>query len=123
MTAYLGLSVRSAALNHLEHQRVVNLHSSSLTVEEAQYLIGPERLSDGLETILFRRELAGALLKVIKRLPERDQILLQGKYYLGLSNQELQTIVGCKASSIRMLLTRAKRTLIAELEKEGIIDG
>lgn len=123
LITYLSLSVRSAALNYREHQKVVDLHSSDLSVEEAYRQIGQERLTNGLDAALLQRERVDAVFKALKRIPERDQILLLGKYYLGLSNQELQEMVGCKVSSIRMMLTRAKRALIAELEKGDFMNG
>lgn len=123
VTAYLVLTVRSAAVNYLKHQKVIELHSAGLTVEEACCTTDTEQRTDGVEVILLRKELAGALYEALGRLTERDQILLYGKYYLGLSDQELQEIVGCKTSSVRMLLTRARRALIVELEKDGIIHG
>ena len=50
--------------------------------------------------------------------PTKGKILLEGKYILGLSDEELAAEFDCSPNSIRMKLTRARRQVI-KLVKEG----
>ena len=50
---------------------------------------------------------------------EDEQQLLMGKYLMDLSDAELAQTLVCKASSIRMRLTRARRTFIKKLQDGG----
>lgn len=61
------------------------------------------------------------LSKIWPRLPEDDRVLLEGKYILGYSDQELAEEIGCQANSIRVKLTRARRRALAIIqEQEGV---
>ena len=59
------------------------------------------------------------LNKVLESLEERDRVLLTGKFYLRLSDEELAEMVGCKPDSVRMLVKRAKQKAQKKLIKEG----
>ena len=53
-----------------------------------------------------------------KELPDRDWILLEGKYVLGLSQEELSGLAGVSVDSVRMLLHRARvkaREILGEM--------
>ena len=54
-------------------------------------------------------ELKARLSALWPRFSEEEQILLEGKYILGYTDQELALQVECKPASIRMKLTRARR--------------
>lgn len=55
------------------------------------------------------------LYDVWTQLKERDQALLNMKYILDYTNDEIAEFFGVKPESIRMMLTRAKRNLAAGL--------
>ena len=63
-----------------------------------------------------------ALRRVWPRLSEADQLLLSGRYILGLDDRELARLAGCKPGSVRMKLTRARRNALREMKKERCID-
>ena len=63
---------------------------------------------------------ADELNDVLSRLPERDQLLLRGKYQFSLSDEALSRELHCEVSSIRMMLTRARNHARALLNMEGI---
>ena len=44
-----------------------------------------------------------------EKLPEREWKLLEGKYMIGYSDDELGRLYGCSKDSVRMALTRVKR--------------
>ena len=60
------------------------------------------------EIALINKEDAENFAALFHRLPEEDRFLLQGKYVLGFTDEELSSSLGCKASGIRMKLTRAR---------------
>ena len=56
-----------------------------------------------------------------QELPEKEWKLLEGKYIIGYSNEELGEMYGCSKDSIRMALSRVKkksRTIIFESNAE-----
>ena len=51
---------------------------------------------------------------------KEDRLLLEGKYILGYTDAELADMLGCKKSSVRMKLTRARRRAFQLMtEEEG----
>ena len=76
---------------------------------------------DMIEDNLLQIAMKSSLLEVWPRLPIQDQILLESKYILGYNDKELGKILGCKSSSVRMYLTRARRRAV-ELISEVKID-
>lgn len=59
------------------------------------------------------------LLRAWRKLPQPDRRLLEGKYFEGCSDSQLASIFHCRPDSIRMKLTRARKALLALLQKEG----
>ena len=59
------------------------------------------------------------LMSAIQALSRKDRSLLEMKYFLGLSDQEISEKIGCKEISIRKLVSRARSRLVAEMEKES----
>lgn len=124
LTAYLALTVRSAALNHLAAERRDTLDALPLDDGEVQ----TDRLrSSRSQPTLEEQVLLGLrdreLRTVIGRLPERDQTLLTGKYFLELSTQELADDLGTTAAGVRVMLSRARKRALNELMREGILHG
>ena len=50
---------------------------------------------------------------------EEEKQLLYGKYLMDLSDAELAQMLGCKPSSVRMKLTRARRAFVEKLREGG----
>lgn len=46
-----------------------------------------------------------------------ERVLLEGKYLLHRSDAELAEILGCQTDSVRMKLTRARRTALKMLRE------
>ena len=61
----------------------------------------------------------GPSTNAFQEMKEDEQQLLMGKYLMDLSDAELAQTLGCKASSIRMKLTRARRTFMKKLQDGG----
>ena len=60
------------------------------------------------------------LAMMMQQLPQEDQLLLVGKYYIGLSNAELCDIVGGSPEKVRTRLFRAKERVHALWQKSGL---
>lgn len=85
--------------------------------------------NDILLNIIARKEadrkMFGDLEKVdlammMQQLPQEDQLLLVGKYYIGLSIAELCDIVGGSPEKVRTRLFRAKERVHALWQKSGL---
>lgn len=71
----------------------------------------PEMESDELplDDMMILIERRAQLSRIWSKLPDEHRILLEGRYILGFSDEELAKQLHCKPSSIRMKLTRARR--------------
>lgn len=58
-----------------------------------------------------------------KKLPAKDWMLLEGKYLIGYSDEELGRLYGCSKNSVRMILTRVKRKAKELLFADGTEGG
>ena len=113
---YIAAAVRNTARNARRRDRKeASLH---VALEELSEEI-PQTHIPGAETIYLRKEHQQELLSTFQNLREEDQQLLFGKYLMDLPDTELAQLLGCKPSSIRMKLTRARRALIELLRKGG----
>ena len=71
-----------------------------------------------MDELLVVAERRAELARAWRELSERDRFLLEGKYFLQLSDSELGDALGCKAESIRMKLTRARRNVVKILARK-----
>lgn len=109
---YVRLIVKSAAADHYRHlQREERL---SFQAETLYSCCSRSAEADYMD--FANNEL---LEKALNSLDERDRILLTGKFYLRLSDEELAEMVGCKPGSVRMLVKRAKHKAQKKLVAEG----
>lgn len=87
------------------------------------------KVTDEIETGLADRSFDPALLfdkkataeafrRALERLSDRDRELLLDKYFEDLPDAAIADLVGLKPASIRSALTRARRALKKELDKE-----
>lgn len=118
LVAYIVYTVRNTAINHLRKQSKERDRRVNFDELDQEFSL-PLTLDELLILAENRRELATLWCG----LPEIDRLLLDGKYFLELSDAELAQQVGCKTNSVRMKLTRARRTAmkaIADKEVELI---
>ena len=109
---YIAAAVRNTAINALKREqkeldRCISLEDLTETF--------PTQFMPSAEAITLEKD----LLAVFQEMKEDEQQLLMGKYLMDLSDAELAQTLGCKASSIRMRLTRARRTFIKKLQDGG----
>lgn len=119
LVTYIVHTVRNTAIDRLRRMKVRNkyIDDQELTEDTAASL--QEQTRRPLEDEVLRLFGFNELQSVLKRLPDRTQLLLRGKYQLSLDDAELARLLGCKPGSIRMMLTRARRQMLELLRKEG----
>lgn len=47
-------------------------------------------------------------------------MVLEGRYFLGLTDEELAQLFGCKPGSVRVKLTRARRNALKIMLEKGV---
>lgn len=122
LTAYLALTVRSAALNYLREERRDSLNALPLNESlEEDYLPldGSVQLTLEEQMLLGHRD--NEIRAAIDRLSERDRMALMGRYFLGLDSQALAELLGVTPGTLRTVLCRARGRAMEELKKEGIL--
>lgn len=116
LAAYVRTTVRNTAINTLKVQGYEKDHRAEDIPREM-----PERQEISLDDFLSLAGYRDLLKKIWPLLSDEERLLLEGKYILGYSDHELAIRTGCKTSSIRMKLTRARRhALTIIVEQEGV---
>lgn len=118
LVSYIVSTIRNTGINHLRaHQ----------AEREATVYVSEEKMvgmaSDGLsqDELVILKERRSQLGRIWPKLSENERVLLEGKYILGYTDMELAKQIKCQPSSIRMKLTRARRSALALLiEQEGV---
>lgn len=106
---------RNTAINFARHRSIVQKHTSPSGWDPDE--IPPGSDVSTVEDMVALSEMRNGLDTIWPKLSENDRILLEGRYILGLSDDELAEFVGCKPSSVRMKLTRARRNALAEMKR------
>lgn len=118
---YIALTVKSAFLDH--QKKVLSAKEADLDEEKLAALL--ERTSIHTDAELEQTKLEVYQLK--QTLSERDWLVLEGKYIMGYSQDELSELIGVSSDSIRMILHRAKKNardiLLAETANGGDKNG
>ena len=117
LAAYIRATVRNTAINVLrkmnrERDYAADAETDAFAQADQEWVLNTMMDLSGYRVLLS---------KIWPRLPEDDRVLLEGKYILGYSDQELGEEIGCQANSIRVKLTRARRRALAIIqEQEGV---
>lgn len=104
---YIIASCRNTAITFLKKQKKVDYFSfddDSWTQSDQMLCTAPS-----VEDEIIRQELTSSVKDVWDFLDPRDKFILEGKYLLDKSMQELAEDLEIKPESIRMALTRARR--------------
>lgn len=105
--SYIAASCRNSSVTYLQKVRKVNVFS----LDEDPKL-EEERISETDESIeaqIIRKALHQRFGDVWPQLDEQYRILLEGKYILEKSDEELAEDFGMRPDSVRMALCRARR--------------
>ena len=100
--AYIVVAIRRLYINYAKKERRTTL----LPIDEPFIAaVADEKIAE----IELEKEAAKQTVKdLLDRLSPRDQLILQSKYILGLNEEEIAAAVGCKPSSVRTLICRAR---------------
>lgn len=104
---YIIVSCRHTAITFLKKQKKVDYFSfddDSWTQSDQMLCTAPS-----VEDEIIRQELTSSVKDVWDFLDARDKFILEGKYLLDKSMQELAEDLEIKPESVRMALTRARR--------------
>lgn len=115
---YLTTTVRHTAMNRIKKERREQAHQISL--EDAHEEVW-QMQEISCDLYLVQMEDRHALLRALDALSEEDRFLLAGKYILRLDDPALAQQLACKPGSIRMKLTRARKTLLKKLKWEEAV--
>lgn len=99
---YIALTVKSA---FLDHERKM-LASKQIDLDEKQLESLLNQCSLHVSTECSNTKLD--LYQLKQMLSQRDWLVLEGKYILGYSQEELSEMIGVSPDSIRMILHRAR---------------
>ena len=102
---YIIAASRNHAKNYLrDHSRYI-----LLSFEDEINLPDTEHSSDEIDLRLIKENHLDVLVRVWPRLDERSRFLLEGRYLLEKTLQELAQELDIKPDSVRMALTRARK--------------
>ena len=79
----------------------------------------PQEDAVSLETMMERKLLNEQVRQVWSALGVEERMLLEQKYILRWSDEELAAILNIQPQSVRMRLTRAKRSVMKQLKSHG----
>lgn len=118
---YLARIVRNTALN-----RAAQLHAEKRGGGELPLLLS--ELTDGIPETgdaaaapeTEDSAALGALLdRFVRTLPERERIIFVKRYFYSLSSAEIARALGLTENHVNVLLSRTRKKLKTELEREG----
>lgn len=114
LAAYVVCTVRNTAINHLKKERTKKKHIVFNPVEGSDAEISS---APSVEELLLLKEDLHTLSSVMNQLNEEERVLLDGRYLLGLSDEEIAEIIQCKPSSVRMKLTRVRKKVLTMMKQ------
>ena len=111
---YLISACKNTALNELRNKY---RHNETLVGDWYDIISENTCYEDNPEFYVLKDEEFDILAQLWDKLDERSKYLLRGRYILNLTYDELARELHVKPESIRMALTRARRSALSHLEK------
>ena len=122
LAGYIVSIIRNVSINYLKSEGVRQKHSVGFDEETMDQLPSPEL---SIEEILLAKEKSSLISIAMEQLSVTERLLLEGKYILEYSDDELAKQLNCKSGSIRMKLTRARRhalSILSQMNGKGESD-
>jgi RNA polymerase sigma factor (sigma-70 family) len=107
-------NVRNRAFHHLRKSR-----RESLIGEESAALV-TDNSEDTPDELIARMETVAELRQLLTQLPEKDQTLVQLKYYEGLKYRDISERTGLTISNVGFRLHQVLKRLAASLSPQGV---
>lgn len=114
LAGYIVSIIRNVSINYLKSEGVRQKHSVGFDEETMDQLPSPEL---SIEEILLAKEKSSLISIAMEQLSVTERLLLEGKYILEYSDDELAKQLNCKSGSIRMKLTRDRRHALSILSQ------
>lgn len=118
---YIALTVKSAFLDH--ERKMLAAKEVDLDEERLTALLEQSTLHTEAENTRTKLD----VFQLKQTLSERDWLVLEGKYILGYSQDELSKLIGVSSDSIRMILHRARKNardiLLSQADNGGEENG
>lgn len=111
---YIVLTIRTAYLDSEKQKRKDNL--IFMDDEALEALMVEKLISQDRENTISAKQAVDKLKTVLS---PREWCILEGKYILGLSQQELGDLIGVAPDSVRMVLHRARTKAKAILNEDA----
>ena len=105
--AYIVATAENTARTHLHKEYKISVISLDSNENLQDTLVSDFDIYD----FLSQREQSRIFLDVWLKLSERDRTVLESKYMLSMTNEEMSEKLGIKVDSIRMAISRAKKSL------------
>ncbi len=116
---YVLTTVKNTAIDRLrKRNRELNCYLAFDDIVDQKLLIDTKPLP---EDLYLHSESLEELAKALESLPEKYKILLESKYILKESDEEIALLLGISEHSVRTYLTRARRQAF-NLMEEGFFD-
>ena len=111
---YATVAVRNLCYLHLRKEQHFSIVSFDELLETTDVIreSDPERIT---EQRLFNQQIHS----IISQLDTEERLLLEQKYILHWTDTEMAQLYGIKTNSLRMKLTRAKRSLFKQIQEQG----
>lgn len=111
---YILYIVRSVCIDYLRKYSIETNYMKELTEDDESLAVGNDTKINDYERI----ELAIDLSSYLKRLKERDAMLIVAKYLWDMSGREIAELVGVKEENVYSYVARAVNRLIKMMEEE-----
>lgn len=111
---YAAVTVRNLCYHHLRKKDRLSTVSFDELIGVADATGGnePERIT---EQLLFNKRIQN----IMAQLDIEQRMLLEQKYLLRWTDVEIAEMYGIKSQSMRMKITRAKRSLFKQMQEQG----
>ena len=115
---YVMVTVKNIAINHWNDAKKENERQTFVADDELDLWLADEKALP--EDVYIHTEELEKLAETLPLLPKKDRMVLEFKYILELSDEEIAKELHIKAHSVRSYLTRARRKAYAMINGEDV---
>lgn len=124
LRSYIAVTIKNTSIDFIRKRDREATHSFLGTERDAKFDLdnAEDDTSVSPEKIAIDNEAIEALSVAMLQLPDIYKNVLEFKYLLDMSDEEIATVFGVSPNSVRMYLTRARRMALKKLMVEGVFD-
>ena len=119
LSAFLGKLTRNLSIDRWRRNTAGKRGNgeTQLLLDELEECVAG---SESPETDLLWKELASALNRFLRKLPEKDRTVFLLRYYYANSQMEITRKTGLSSNQVKYILQRTRKNLATTLQKEGL---